>query len=167
MLLVGWKTILDKRLNEDPLGEMERIYKIISAKCNPDIEGFEQATLDSARAELVKLQSGDQENISIWHEMIRLSQQQFDSVYGRLGVKFDHILGESFYNSYLPGVVQELLERGIAVESRGAKVILSDGTLPPKEDPFLVQKEGTWVPNPLIVQKQDGGYNYATTILLR
>jgi arginyl-tRNA synthetase len=65
----------------------------------------------------------------------------------------------------LQGVVRELLERGIAVESRGAKVILSDGTLPPKEDPFLVHKEGTWVPNPLIIQKQDGGYNYATTDL--
>src|SRR5205085_10384244 len=48
MLLVAWKSILDtKRLNDDPLAEMERIYKIVSAKCNADIDGFEQSTLDS------------------------------------------------------------------------------------------------------------------------
>jgi arginyl-tRNA synthetase len=57
------------------------------------------------------------------------------------------------------------METGVAVTSRGAKAILSDGNLPSKEDPFLVQREGEWVANPFIIQKQDGGFNYATTDL--
>jgi arginyl-tRNA synthetase len=166
MLLVAWKTILDpEKLKADPLGEMERIYKSVSGRCDPAKPGFEAATLERARAELVKLQAGDAENLAIWTEMIRLSQTQFETIYGRLGVKFDHTLGESFYNSRLRQIVEQLVAAGIAIESRGAKAILSDGSLPPKEDPFLVQKEGEWVPNPFIVQKQDGGFNYATTDL--
>lgn len=164
MLVVGWKTVLDRaKLAEDPLAEMERIYKLISGRCDPDKSGFDQSTLDQARAELVRLQAGDAENLAIWGEMIRLSQSQFETIYGRLGVKFDHTLGESFYNPRLPAIVDELMKAGIAVETRGAKAVLSDGSLPPKEDPFLVQREGEWAPNPFIIQKQDGGFNYATT----
>ena len=166
MLLVGWKTVLDRaKLAEDPLAEMERIYRLISGRCDPDKSGFDQSTLDHARAELVKLQAGDAGNLSLWAEMIRLSQSQFETIYGRLGVKFDHTLGESFYNPRLPSIVEELMKAGIAVETRGAKAVLSDGSLPPKEDPFLVQREGEWAPNPFIIQKQDGGFNYATTDL--
>jgi arginyl-tRNA synthetase len=166
MLLAGWKTALDAaRLQTEPLEEMERIYKLISARCDPDKPGFDRPTLERARAELVKLQAGDAENLGIWREMIRLSQAQFDSIYGRLGVKFDYTLGESFYNPQLKAIVDELLQRGIATESRGAKAIFSDGSLPPKEDPFLIHKEGQWAPNPFIVQKTDGAFNYATTDL--
>ena len=166
MLLVGWKTILDQSaLKADPIAEMERIYKIISAKSDPDKPEFDAAARDRARAELVKLQSGDAENLSIWREMIRLSQNQFDTIYGRLGVKFDHTLGESFYNSNLQAIVNDLIRRGVAKESEGARAVFSDGSLPPKEDPFLINREGEWVPLPFIVQKSDGGFNYATTDL--
>lgn len=166
MLLLGWKTVLDKdALEQDPLAELERIYKEINSKVDPDKAGFDQTMLDRARAELVKLQSGDEENLAIWKEMFRLSEAQFKSIYGRLGVQFDYTYGESFYNSQLPGVVQDLVGKGVAVESRGAKAILSDGSLPPKDDPFLIHRDGEWVPNPFIVQKNDGGFNYATTDL--
>jgi arginyl-tRNA synthetase len=166
MLLVGWKTVLDAdALRTDSLKEMERIYKLISGRCDPDKPGFEPGTLDRARAELVKLQAGEPENLAIWKEMIRLSHAQFETIYGRLRVEFDHTLGESFYNSRLASVVSDLMKAGVAVESRGAKAVLSNGALPPKEDPFLIQKEGEWVANPFIVQKQDGGFNYATTDL--
>lgn len=166
MLIAGWKTELDReKLEADPLAELERVYKLISGRCDPDKPGFDQATLDRARAELVKLQAGDAENLAIWREMLRLSQAQFQTIYGRLGVQFDHTLGESFYNPKLQGVVDELMRKGLARESRGAKAILSDGSLPPKEDPFLIHKEGEWAPNPFIIQKQDGGFNYATTDL--
>ncbi|HEY6166698.1 MAG TPA: arginine--tRNA ligase, partial [Verrucomicrobiae bacterium] len=93
------------------------------------------------------------------------SQKQFDEIYGRLGVKFDHALGESFYNPRLQSVVDELIAKGLARESEGAKGIFSDGTLPPKDDPFLVQRDGEWVANPALIQKSDGGFNYATTDL--
>jgi arginyl-tRNA synthetase len=166
MLIVGWKTLLDQAsLDREPLAEMERIYKLISAKCDPDKPTFDSATLESARRELVKLQQGDADNLAIWREMIRLSQQQFDRVYGRLGVRFDFTYGESFYNAKLQGVVDDLMAKGIARESEGAKCVFSDGKLPPKEDPFLINRDGEWVANPQLIQKSDGGFNYSTTDL--
>jgi arginyl-tRNA synthetase len=160
-LLVGWKTQLDQAaLEKAPLQEMERLYKTVDAASNADA-----AVLEQARQELVKLQAGDAENLQIWKQMIELSQHQFDEIYGRLGVQFDHTLGESFYNPKLKAVVQDLLAAGIARESEGAICVFSDGTLPPKQDPFLIEREGEWKPNPAIIQKRDGGFNYTTTDL--
>ena len=161
MLLVGWKTKLNKdALTADPLGEMERIYKLISARCKED-----PATLDAAHHELVKLQGGDEENLGIWREMIRLSQVQFDTIYSRLGIRFDLTLGESFYNSWLWDVVDELEEKGIARESEGAMCVFSDHAMPEKDDPFLIKDENGWKPAPALVQKADGASNYTTTDL--
>src|SRR6185436_12579252 len=132
---------------------------------DPEKPGYDPATHEAARRELVKLQQGDAENLGIWHEMIRLSQKQFDEIYGRLGVKFDHALGESFYNPRLQAVVDDLMAKGIARESEGAKAVFSDGSMPPKEDPFLINRDGEWQANPQLIQKRDGGFNYATTDL--
>jgi arginyl-tRNA synthetase len=123
------------------------------------------AVLEQARQELVKLQEGDEENLGIWREMIQLSEIQFTAIYDRLGVKFDYTLGESFYNPMLKGIVGELLEKEIARESEGAVVVFSDGTVAPKQDPFLKHEDGEWKPNPLLIQKSDGASNYATTDL--
>jgi arginyl-tRNA synthetase len=161
MLLVGWKTMLNREaLNADPIAEMERLYKSVNARCDVD-----KAVRDSARAELVKLQSGDSENLAIWNEMIRLSEAQFDSIYSRLGVRFDVTLGESFYNPWLKDVVGNLVEKGIARESDGAMCVFSDGSMPDKDDPFRIQRDGVWVDLPALVQKDDGGANYTTTDL--
>jgi len=160
-LLVGWKSELDRDvLDRDPIGEMERLYKSVNARCEAD-----PATLDQARRELVALQAGDPENLAIWEEMIRLSQVQFDTLYGRLGVRFDVTLGESFYNPELPAVVADLVASGVARESEGAVAVFSDHTLPPKDDPFLVNREGEWVDVPALIRKSDGGFNYMTTDL--
>jgi arginyl-tRNA synthetase len=160
-LLLGWKQILDRpALDRDAIAELERLYKTINSECDAN-----PTRLEEAKQELVKLQAGDTENIGIWKEMIRLSQVQFDTIYGRLGVKFDVALGESFYNPWLGDVVADLLKRGIARESEGAVGIFSDGTLPPKEDPFLVNRDGEWVADPALVRKSDGGFNYMTTDL--
>ena len=160
-LLLGWKQILDRpALERDAIAELERLYKIINNECDAN-----PARLEEARQELVKLQAGDAENIAIWQEMIRLSQVQFDAIYGRLGVKFDFAYGESFYNPWLGQVVEDLLKRGIARESEGAVGIFSDGSMPPKEDPFLVNRDGEWVADPALVRKSDGGFNYMTTDL--
>jgi arginyl-tRNA synthetase len=148
MLLVGWKRDLDAAaLKRDAIGEMERIYKKISAECKENA-----ATLEAARQELVKLQSGDTENLRIWREMIALSQVQFDAIYGRLGVKFDHTLGESFYNPHLAGLVVEHISKGIARESEGAQVVFFD------DNPQLKD-------HPALIRKSDGGFNYTTTDL--
>src|SRR5262249_47252581 len=124
-LLVGWKTLLNREaLKADPIAEMERLYKTINSASDAD-----PAIQEQARQELVKLQNGDAENLAIWREMIALSQVQFDTIYARLGVKFDHTYGESFYNAMLKSVVQELRDKGIARESEGAVCVFSDGKL--------------------------------------
>ena len=148
MLLLGWKHHLKPDgLKADPIGEMERLYKMVSATSETM-----ETVRDAARQELVKLQGGDAENLKIWHEMIALSQQQFDTIYGRLGVKFDHTFGESFYNPRLKPLVDELVARGIARESEGAIAIFFD-------DPSLLKEQ------PALIRKSDGGFNYTTTDL--
>ena len=147
-LLVGWKKHLaPAALKTDPIAEMERLYKLVNTASEAD-----EKILEAARQELVKLQSGDEENLNIWREMIALSQKQFDTIYGRLGVKFDHTLGESFYNPQLKPLVDELVAKGIARESEGAIAIFFDDPPPLKEQPALIRKS-------------DGGFNYTTTDL--
>jgi arginyl-tRNA synthetase len=80
--------------------------------------------------------------------MVELSRQEFEKIYRRLGVSFDHVFGESFYNPMLPGVVAELTGNGIARESDGAVCVFLDGHR-----------------NPVIVRKADGAFLYATTDL--
>lgn len=147
-LLAGWKGNLDqKTLESDPIGEMERLYKTVNRACEND-----PAVLENARLELLKLQSGDAVNRSIWQQMISLSEKQFDAIYRRLGVRFDFTLGESFYNSQLKSVVTKLSEAGLARESEGAMVVFFD------DDPELKA-------HPALVQKSDGAANYTTTDL--
>jgi arginyl-tRNA synthetase len=144
MLLLGWKTQLDEAaLAADPIGELERIYKLINA---------DEALRDDARAELVKLQNGDEKNLGIWRRMIELSQVQFDHVYSRLAIEFDETLGESFYNPILAGVVEDLISQNIAEESEGAMAVFFP------DDAQLADK-------PAIVRKSDGAANYTTTDL--
>jgi arginyl-tRNA synthetase len=148
MLLLGWKHHLKPdALQADPIGEMERLYKMVNAT------GDAMETVrDAAKLELVRLQAGDAENLKIWHEMIGLSQKQFDMIYARLGVKFDHAFGESFYNPNLKPLVEELLAKGIARESEGAIAIFFD------DNPQLKA-------HPALIRKSDGGFNYTTTDL--
>ncbi|MCB1125074.1 MAG: arginine--tRNA ligase [Verrucomicrobiae bacterium] len=153
MLLVGWKTLLDPAaLERDPIAELERIYRAVNARCSESQPEFDRTTLEQARAELVKLQGGDEENTGIWRRMIALSQQQFDTIYGRLGVRFDHTFGESFYNDRLTDAVTELESRGIVRESEGALLAFFDDVPPLKNQPA-------------IVRKRDGAANYTTTDL--
>jgi arginyl-tRNA synthetase len=161
MLLVGWKQHMDKAaLEADPIAELERVYKHVNELCNAD-----ESVREAARNELVRLQGGDQENLEIWNRMIALSQVQFDTIYGRLGVEFEHMYGESHYNEELPGTVDSLVEQGIARESEGAIGVFTDGGVPAKEDPFMINKDGEWVDCPALIRKKDGGFNYATTDL--
>jgi arginyl-tRNA synthetase len=181
-ILVVWKDFqqnapvaLKRYLESDPIGTMGTFYQYsrVAGQINDyeDLEGSDwvqsspEVQDQLARAELVKLQAGDPENVAIWKEMIRLSQVQFEHIYKRLGVKFDFALGESFYNPWLGEVVNDLLQRGIARESEGAVGVFSDGSLPPKEDPFLVNRDGEWIADPALVRKSDGGFNYTTTDL--
>lgn len=145
ILIMGYRHFLDKAaLAASPVDELQRVYVLSHQRCEEN-----PAWQDQARAELVKLQAGDPENRALWQTFIDLSLEEFNRIYARLGVSFELIRGESYYNDALPGVVQKLQDLGLVRESEGALVaFLDDEKLPP-----------------CIVRKSDGGYNYATTDL--
>ena len=107
-------------------------------------ENIGQAVLQ----ETSKLHHGDPENRALWRQIIPQCQKEVDKIYERLDVKFDVALGESFYNDRLGPLVERLKERGIARETEGAIGIF----LPGRDVPMLIQKS-------------DAGYLYATTDL--
>ncbi len=151
MLIVAWNRDLNEAaFAEDPVGELERLYVAFRnwAKDDPTLEGL-------ARAETAKLQAGDPENTALWKRFIAISLQEFESVYARLGVKFDVTLGESFYNDALPGVVDALLEAGIAIEDASAVIIAF-----PEDHPVKAVRN-----RKLVIRKSDGAFLYGTTDL--
>lgn len=161
MILQGWKTGLNEQaLKQDPIAELVRVYRSIHEQTKTDA-----ALLERCKAELVKLQGGDSENLAIWRECVRLTLEQLQRVYEAVGISFDHYLGESFYNEALGPLVERLLREGIARLSDGAVVVFSDGALPPQQDPFLIAERDQWKAAPCIVRKSDGGFLYATTDL--
>ena len=145
ILIMGFRAFADPAaLQAAPVDELQRVYVLSHQKCEED-----PAWKDQARAELVKLQAGDPDNRALWQQFIDLSLAEFNRIYARLGVSFELVRGESFYNDALPGVVQKLQALGLVRESEGALVaFLDDEKLPP-----------------CIVKKSDGGFNYATTDL--
>ncbi|MCO8125107.1 arginine--tRNA ligase [Stieleria sp. TO1_6] len=108
---------------------------------HPDIS---QAVL----AETSKLHAGDAENCQLWEQFLPYCKDEINRVYDRLNVSFDYTYGESFYHSMLADVVADLTQRGLASESDGAVCV------------FLDQFEA-----PMIIQKRDGAFLYATTDL--
>jgi arginyl-tRNA synthetase len=149
-LIYGYKRWADPAaLAADPIEELERVYKLGHA-ATP--EG--SAELDEARAELVKLQQGDPENFALWKTFSDVSLAAFQQIYDRLGIRFDHHLGESFYNDKLERVYRELTGTvpPIAEVSEGALVVFH------REHPrFKTQ--------PFLIRKGDGASNYGSTDL--
>ncbi len=161
MILWGWKNILDAaELEKDPIEALLGVYKTVNTKCKED-----ETLLPVCKAELVKLQSGDPENLDIWKRCIEVTRIGLEKIYAQLNISFDYWLGESAYNDALAPLVDDLVAKGIARESEGAICVFSDGFHKPQNDPFLVQKNGEWVPVPAIIRKADGGFLYATTDL--
>ena len=158
MIIYGWKTQLDQeKLKLDPIHELVTVYKAVNATTKAD-----ESVLTSCKTELVKLQQGDAENLAIWNECVRLTLEQLAKVYGALDVKFDHYLGESFYNDALAPLVADMLDKGIATVSEGATAVFSDGSMKPENDPFLISDKDEWKAAPCIIRKTDGGFLYAT-----
>lgn len=161
MIIHGWKTQLNQEaLKADPIHELVSVYKAVNAAAKAD-----ESILETCKAELVKLQAGDAENLGIWKECVRLTLEQLERVYTTLDIKFDHYLGESFFNDALAPLVEDMLAKGVAVISEGAAVVMSDGSVKQEQDPFLSQRDGNWIPAPCIIRKGDGGFGYATTDL--
>lgn len=153
LLIVGMRAYGDRAaLDADPIVELERVYKVASARAKED-EEFAEA----ARRELKKLQDGDPENRALWAEFVDVTRKTIDAIYELLDVRFDLYLGESAYHDALEGVVHDLVSRGIAREDAGAKAIFwgeQEGEIPPR---LKKQKE------PFLIQKSDGAFLYSTT----
>lgn len=105
------------------------------------------AVASAARQETAKLHAGDPENLDLWQKFMPWCREEIDRVYRRMDVHFDYTYGESFYNSMLPEVVNDLLKQGIAQESNGAIVIFGS------QEP------------PALIRKKDGAFTYTTTDL--
>ena len=152
-LIYGYKRwVDDEALLTDPIEELERLYKLGHA-ATPD----GSPELEEAKRELVKLQTGDPQNVALWKKFSDVSLAAFQQIYDRLGIVFDHNLGESFYNDKVDRVYRELAETGLAEDSAGALVVFHD------EHPRFSRHAER--PNPFMVRKADGASGYASTDL--
>ena len=133
------------------VGDLNAFYQEARRKFEAD-----PAFADRARRRVVALQGGDEATLALWRRFVAESRRYLETIYAKLDVtlKDPDVVGESFYNPMLPGVVAELTEKGLAVESDGALCVFPPG---------FTGREGE--PLPLIVRKQDGGYGYGTTDL--
>lgn len=145
ILIQGYRHLIDHaEFAIDPVQELERIYVESQRRAETD-----QDWLERCRQELVALQQGDEECLSIWRGFVEVSRKENQSVYDRLGVRFDMERGESYYHARLAPLVAEMERAGLAQESEGALVVnLEDEQL-----------------GVCIIRKRDGGFNYATTDL--
>ncbi|MGY0646459.1 MAG: arginine--tRNA ligase, partial [Paraglaciecola chathamensis] len=133
------------------LKDLESFYQS-SKKHFDDSEDF----ANKARNYVVKLQSGDEDTLKLWEQFRSVSLEHSQEIYDKLNVTLttDNVYGESAYNDDLAPLVGELQTQGLAVESEGAQVVfLSE----------MADKDGN--PSPVIIQKQGGGFLYATTDL--
>lgn len=130
------------------LGDLVAFYKKAKQRFDED-----QTFQTQSRQAVVKLQGGDPHSLQAWQLLCDQSRREFQTLYDRLDIALEE-RGESFYNPLLPSVVEDLQATGLLVEDGGAQCVFLDG---------FQNKEGN--PLPLIIQKSDGGYNYATTDL--
>jgi arginyl-tRNA synthetase len=130
-------------------GEINAFYQAAKAKFDADPSFAERA-----RRRVVALQAGDDETLRLWNRLVNDSKQYYNNVYARLGVSLTDadLAPESFYNSMLADVCDELQAKGVAVISDGALCAFPPG---------FTGRDGK--PLPLILRKSDGGYGYATT----
>ena len=146
ILIKGYRELLTQEERDNlTVANLEKCYVLSAAKAKEE----DGVWKDACRAELVKLQQGDKDNLALWKRFIDISIGEFDRMYAKLGVKFDTYRGESYYNDTMPGVVAKLQEMGLAVESEGALVVNLES-----------EKLGV-----AVVRKSDGGYNYTTSDL--
>ncbi|MBD3648849.1 MAG: arginine--tRNA ligase, partial [Pseudomonadales bacterium] len=133
------------------LKDLETFYRDASALFKSD-----EAFASKAREYVVRLQSGDEQCLTLWEQFIEESVRHCEAVYKRLNITLTRkdLAPESSYNESLPVVIEELGEQGLLVESEGAQCVFIDE---------FKGKDGK--PLPAIIRKSDGGYPYMATDL--
>ncbi|ANR80910.1 arginine--tRNA ligase [Kosakonia sacchari] len=149
MLIAYLELQQQENAGEMALADLEGFYR--EAKKHYDEDA---AFAERARAYVVKLQGGDEYCREMWRKLVDITMSQNQKTYERLNVTLTRkdVMGESLYNPMLPGIVEDLKAKGLAVESEGATVVFLDE---------YKNKEGE--PMGVIIQKKDGGYLYTTT----
>ena len=129
----------------DSLSDLEQFYKDAKVRFDADAD-----FANKSRAYVVKLQGGDEYCLGLWKQFIDMSLGHCEEVYGRLGILLtrDDVRAESSYNDELQPVLGQLKDKKLLVESDGAQCVFIEGD-----------------ENPIIIQKSDGGFLYATTDL--
>ena len=130
------------------IGDLVSLYKKAKIRFDED-EEFKE----TARTEVVNLQAGAEDSRHAWGLLCDQSRREFQVIYDLLDINLTE-RGESFYNPFLSDVISKLEEQGLLEEDAGAKCVFLEGFTNKNGDPL-----------PLIVQKTDGGFNYATTDL--
>ncbi len=145
---------LSSKLREltEEKGQIDTTRKAIErVEQSPELRKLTEAHPDiyaQAVAETARLHAGDPENLALWKEFLPVCLEELEHTYKRLGVSFDHALGESFYHDMLAGVVDDFKRKNIARESEAALCVFFAGS-----------------DVPMIIQKRDGAFLYATTDL--
>jgi arginyl-tRNA synthetase len=146
MLLAHLKDLQASGRNIDvDIADLSNFYKAAKQRFDKE-EEFKVR----AQREVVALQSGEEENLALWRRMVSVSESMFNKVYRLLGIDSRLMLkGESFYNSYIPAVVEEMQQKQLtSVAEGGALVVFVPG--------YEV---------PLMLRKSDGGFGYDSTDL--
>ncbi|NLO74635.1 MAG: arginine--tRNA ligase, partial [candidate division WS1 bacterium] len=117
----------EEALEKDPIEYCYRLYVDYSKRRAEDPEIAERA-----RQWFKRLEDGDPQAVSLWERMRDLSLREFNRVYERLGVGFDHVRGESYYNELMSGALERLRAKGLLKRDEGALIVdLSDCDMPP------------------------------------
>jgi len=141
-MIVAIRKWADKeKLKDLSIADLEKLYIKFhkEMEVNPELE-------EEARAWFKKLEDKDKEAQKIWQTCVDISLKEFDRIYKLLGVKIDHVLGESFYQGKMMPIIKEANKKKIVVKSQGALIIKYPGDKLP----------------PAIILKSDGATNYFT-----
>jgi arginyl-tRNA synthetase len=127
LLIVGYERFKDEYdIEKDPLHTLTDLYVRINKLAKDD-----ESIFDKARDNFKKLEYGDKELLALWQYFKDVSMKEYERIYKILGCKFDSYNGEAFYNDKMDEVVKILDEKGVLIESEGAKVVKLGDNEPP------------------------------------
>ncbi|MBI5411966.1 arginine--tRNA ligase [Candidatus Peregrinibacteria bacterium] len=123
-----------KEIEKDPIPNLLKLYVQFHFEADKDVE-----LDDAARAEYKKFEQGDPESRQLWKKIVRWSFMEIQPVYDRLGVQFDHLNGESFYEDKMPAILKQGRSSDLFTDGQdGAWIVLSDN---PDEPPAVIRKK--------------------------
>ncbi|MCD1147986.1 arginine--tRNA ligase [Peptoniphilus sp. KCTC 25270] len=125
-------------IESNPIPELVKLYVRINQEAEEKPE-----LLDNSREWFRKLEEKDEEAVALWKWFREVSLDEFQRVYKLLDIEFDSYRGESYYSDLMPAVVQEMEDKGVLVESDGAKIVdLEEYKLPPS---IIVKRDGSTI----------------------